>query len=387
MIVLNVRHPRDFRGDLAAMIGSARIGERRLGPCSRSSGRRPRTPPSRPYSTAPSARCARSSPSWKDGVYHGEAFLDDDGHGAHDIHIRAKVTKQGSDLEVDLTDSDPQVTGFVNSSYAQHAIGGRGGARLPDRSRRSPKNDGAFRPVSVIAKEGTIVWARPGAPVTLCTNHCGQEIIEAIIKALAPACPERAMAGWGRRFRIAIQGTIRAPGSAFIWHLFQARPGGGASSAGDGWPARASGRRPAASSSAASRCRGALSAALPPPRVPSRQRRRRPLSRRPRRRARAGHGDRRARRRQYRRRRRAPWRLRHPRWQDGKPHQYWLQSAGRPARSRPRRSASCSAPGDVLMCAPAAAAAGDPAGAPPRASRDGAGSGAEARDAVSDGGR
>ena len=31
MIVLNVRHPRDFRGDLAAMIGSARIGERRLG--------------------------------------------------------------------------------------------------------------------------------------------------------------------------------------------------------------------------------------------------------------------------------------------------------------------------------------------------------------------
>ena len=30
MIVLNVRHPRDFRGDLAAMIGSARVGERRL---------------------------------------------------------------------------------------------------------------------------------------------------------------------------------------------------------------------------------------------------------------------------------------------------------------------------------------------------------------------
>ncbi|MCC2665554.1 MAG: 5-oxoprolinase, partial [Geminicoccaceae bacterium] len=30
-IVLNVRHPREFRGDLAAMIGSARVGERRLG--------------------------------------------------------------------------------------------------------------------------------------------------------------------------------------------------------------------------------------------------------------------------------------------------------------------------------------------------------------------
>ena len=99
MIVLNVRHPRDFRGDLAAMIGSARIGERRWGSCSPSSARRPRMRRWRPSSMAPSGWCAPSSPSWKDGVYEGEAFLDDDGHGAQDIHIRARVTKQGSDLE------------------------------------------------------------------------------------------------------------------------------------------------------------------------------------------------------------------------------------------------------------------------------------------------
>src|SRR3984885_5036568 len=30
MLALNVRHPRDFRGDLAAQIGSARLGEQRL---------------------------------------------------------------------------------------------------------------------------------------------------------------------------------------------------------------------------------------------------------------------------------------------------------------------------------------------------------------------
>jgi N-methylhydantoinase B len=101
----------------------------------------------------------------------------------------------------------------------------------------TPKNDGAFRPLKVIAREGTVVWAREGAPVTLCTNHCGQEIIEAIIKALAPASPDRAMAGWGRRFRIAIQGRDPRTERPFIWHLFQARPGGGASPAGDGWPA------------------------------------------------------------------------------------------------------------------------------------------------------
>jgi N-methylhydantoinase B len=90
--------------------------------------------------------------------------------------------------------------------------------------------------VEVIAKPGTVVWANEGAPVTLCTNHCSQEIIEAIITALAPACPDRAMAGWGRRFRIAIQGRDPRTQKPFIWHMFQARPGGGASPVGDGWP-------------------------------------------------------------------------------------------------------------------------------------------------------
>jgi N-methylhydantoinase B len=60
--------------------------------------------------------------------------------------------------------------------------------------------------------------------------------MQAIILALAPACPDRAMAGWGRRFRIAIQGRDPRTQKPFIWHMFQARPGGGASPAGDGWP-------------------------------------------------------------------------------------------------------------------------------------------------------
>jgi N-methylhydantoinase B len=236
MIVLNVRHPREFRGDLAAMIGSARVGERRLLALLAEFGSATTHAAIEAVLDGAERQVRAVIERWQDGVYHGEAVLDDDGHGALDIHIRAKVTKRGSDLEVDLSESDPQVTGFVNSSFSNMrsavvvAL-----AYLIDPE--TPKNDGAFRPVSVITREGTVVWAKPGAPVTLCTNHCGQEIIEAIIRALAPACPERVMAGWGRRFRIAIQGTDPRSGNPFIWHLFQARPGGGASIAGDGWPA------------------------------------------------------------------------------------------------------------------------------------------------------
>ena len=234
-IVLNVRHPREFRGDLAAMIGSARVGERRLLALLAEFGSATTHAAIEAVLDGAERQVRAVIAAWPDGIYHGEAILDDDGHGALDIHIRAKVTKRGSDLEVDLSESDPQVTGFVNSSYPNmRSAAVVALAYLIDPE--TPKNDGAFRPLTVIAKEGTVVWARPGAPVTLCTNHCGQEILEAIIKALAPACPDRAMAGWGRRFRIALQGKDPRSGKAFIWHLFQARPGGGASPAGDGWP-------------------------------------------------------------------------------------------------------------------------------------------------------
>ena len=58
-----------------------------------------------------------------------------------------------------------------------------------------PKNAGAFRPLKVVAKLGTVVWAEAGAAVTLCTSHPANEIVEAVVKALSQSCPDRAMAG------------------------------------------------------------------------------------------------------------------------------------------------------------------------------------------------
>ncbi|MBM3508382.1 MAG: hydantoinase B/oxoprolinase family protein [Alphaproteobacteria bacterium] len=235
LLVLNVRHPRDFRGDLAAMIGSARVGERRLLALLAEFGSATTHAAIEAVLDGAERQVRAVISQWPDGVYYGEAMIDDDGHRFKDIHIRAKVTKRGSDLEIDLTDSHQEVDGFINSAYPNTrsaVVVALSYLIDPD----TPKNDGAFRPVSVITREGTIVHPRPGKPVTLSTNCCGQEIIEAIIKALAPACPDRAMAGWGRRFRIAIQGVDPRSRKPFIWHLFQARPGGGASPAGDGWP-------------------------------------------------------------------------------------------------------------------------------------------------------
>ncbi|MBT5663818.1 MAG: hydantoinase B/oxoprolinase family protein [Rhodospirillaceae bacterium] len=234
MLTINVRHPRDFEGDLAAQIGSVKLGEKRLGELVAESGVETVSAAAARILDAAEAQARAVIKTWTDGVYKGVALLDDDGRGNIDIAVRATVTIKGDSIEVDLSESDPQVESFINSSFAntQSAVV-MSYAFLLDPG--IAQNAGTIRPLTVKAKEGTVVWAKPGAPVTLCTSHCSQEIIEAIVDAIAPACPERAMAGWGKRFRIAIKGEDPRNGAPFIWHMFHARPGGGASSGGDGW--------------------------------------------------------------------------------------------------------------------------------------------------------
>ena len=234
MLAANVRHPRDFRGDLSAQIGSVHLGERRIQAMAEEFGSNTIAAAVEAILDASERQVRAIVSSWKDGTYHGQALLDDDGRGQTDVAIRAKVTVSGSELTVDLSDSNPQVRSFLNSSYANMRSAVAMALSFlfdPD----TPKNDGAMRPVTIIAREGTIVWASPGAPVCMSTSHCAQEIIEAMVDALADACPGRTMSGWGRRLRICIKGEDPRTHKPFIWHLFHARPGAGASSGGDGW--------------------------------------------------------------------------------------------------------------------------------------------------------
>jgi len=234
MLSVNVRHPRDFLGDLAAQIGSVHLGERRLNALIAEFGADTVLGAVDQILDGSERQARAVIETWADGTYRGTALLDDDGRGNTDIAIRATVTIAGDGITVDLSNSDPEVTSFVNSSFANmRSAVAMGVAFLLDKE--IPKNEGSMRPIEVIAREGTVVWARPGAPVTLCTSHCSQDIVEAIVDAIAPACPDRAMAGWGRRFRIAIKGTYPGTETPFIWHMFHARPGGGASPGGDGW--------------------------------------------------------------------------------------------------------------------------------------------------------
>ena len=234
MLKANVRHARDFEGDLMAQIGSVRLAERRLHALADEFGSDNIRRCIAEILDATERQTRMIFDEWQDGTYEGVALLDDDGRGNDDIAIRATVTVSGSDVVVDLTASDAQVASFMNSSVANTRSAVLVGiAVMLDPN--IPKNEGVARPVTIKTKAGTIVHPEEGAPVTMCTSHCGNEIIEAVVVALSGAAPERAMGGWGRRLRIAIKGVDPLSDRSFIWHMFHARPGAGASSGGDGW--------------------------------------------------------------------------------------------------------------------------------------------------------
>jgi N-methylhydantoinase B len=164
MLRANVRHPRDFEGDLSAQIGSVRLGERRLGQLVKEFDEATVGESTERILDAAAKQVRVVIAGRKDGVYKGEALLDDDGRGNDDIAIRVSVTVKGSNLTVDLRESDPLVTSFLNSSYANmRSAVAMALALVPDPD--APKNDSAMRPVQILARSGTIVYANLAVPL------------------------------------------------------------------------------------------------------------------------------------------------------------------------------------------------------------------------------
>ena len=221
-----------FRRDLAAQIGSVKLGEKRLGELIAEFGGETVTAAKERILDAAERQARAVIETWKDGIYHGEALLDDDGRGNVDIAIRATVTVKGSEVEVDLTASDPEVESFINSSFAntQSAVV-MSYAFLLDPG--IAQNAGTIRPLSVKIKEGTIVWARPGAPVTA-RRIAARRLSKRLSRQLRPPAPNARWQDGENASELRSRARIRGMDGRSFGICFT-RPGAGASSGGDGW--------------------------------------------------------------------------------------------------------------------------------------------------------
>ena len=152
-----------------------------------------------------------------DGEYTHETWLDNDGEGDQPVPIKVRVIIAGDEITVDYTGIADQAKGSINSGY--HG-GGLTTARVAFRylvAPDEPANEGLFRPLKLILPMGKILSADPTAPMA---NYPMPfpTVIDAVIKALEKALPERVTGGhFGTHSGFRLFGR-RANGRTFNGH-------------------------------------------------------------------------------------------------------------------------------------------------------------------------
>ena len=195
IIRMNVRLPPRAMGDLRAQVTAVKTGERQFLELLDRYGQQAVLDSIAEIMDRSEAAARARTLTIPDGVYEAESWLDDDGVDiGKRIPIKVKVTVNGDEMTIDLTDVSKQVRGFYNSAITT----GYGCAQVAYKCITSPTdypiNDGAFRSLKIIIPKGRIISATRPAPMRLWMCF-PMTIIDTIFKALQPAIPDRVIAG------------------------------------------------------------------------------------------------------------------------------------------------------------------------------------------------
>jgi len=226
---INVRLPAQQKGDLLAMLASLKVGLGSLGPVvARYGGRRFRQILAEILDVS-ERRVRVEIEKIPDGEYEYEDLIDHDGVNDRTYRMRVKLTIKGSTATADFTGTAPQTEGFINASYWNTLASTYAGFFL-FLDPQIPRNAGFFRPIKVIAPEGTILNPRPPAPIGASTTEGGGRVYDLVIGALSKAVPDQALGTWSMMWLgICLSGTHPDSGDPYIhWILDGLGTGGGA---------------------------------------------------------------------------------------------------------------------------------------------------------------
>jgi len=214
IIAANTRTPEKVLGDLRAQRSALRVGELRLQELAARYG-------GDVLATAMDEILVRSEASMRaairavpDGVYTFEDFMDDCGPGTDPLRVAVAVTVDGDRMDIDYDGSSPQTASGMNSyinytrSYSYAAV-----KCLTDPL--GPMNEGALRPVTVSAPEGSFLNPRPpagGGPRAIICYRT----FESVVGALARAVPARAAAAASHMANPTFGGWDRAKRRRFV---------------------------------------------------------------------------------------------------------------------------------------------------------------------------
>jgi N-methylhydantoinase B len=123
------------------------------------------------------------------GVAEFDDWADDDGAGGPPVRFHVKVTIRDEDIEVDFTGTSPQTSGAINPNY-WFTVSMTYAALRTVMDVDLPTNAGFYKPITVIAPEGSFLNPRFPAPFGA-RGLAGYRIRTAINGALAKLLPER----------------------------------------------------------------------------------------------------------------------------------------------------------------------------------------------------
>jgi N-methylhydantoinase B len=182
-LTARMRNPDERRGDLRAQLAANRLASRRLGELSGRRGRELVVAAMDELHDYAERRVRAAIAALPDGRFEASDVLEAE---EGDLELRAAVTIDGDELEIDFAGTAAQYEGNLNCPLAVTRSACYFVVRCltdPD----APASGGAFAPVSVRAPEGSLVNARPPAAVAAGNVETSSRIADVVFLALGEA--------------------------------------------------------------------------------------------------------------------------------------------------------------------------------------------------------
>jgi N-methylhydantoinase B len=217
LVMANVRLPEERMGDLTAQLGAIQTGRARLLEIVERYGYKESNRYAQHLINYAARMMREVLSGLPDGDYEAEDFLDDDGISDDKVRIAVRIQIRGDRAVVDFTGSSDQVRGPVNAVQAitVSAVYYAFRCLMPA---EVPASWGILEPIRVIAPSGTVVNARPPAPVAGGNVETSQRIVDVLFLALSQAGAPVPAASQGTMNNLTIGGTDCRTGRHFAYY-------------------------------------------------------------------------------------------------------------------------------------------------------------------------
>lgn len=193
IVAANSRMPRETIGNMRSAVGATSQGARKLARIVETHGEPTYRRAITDLLDGSEMQVREMLAAIPDGEYYAYDKVDETAVDDGEIALVCCVRINGSEIEVDVTGSDPVHEGALNVPLAQTVAACRLALKRLTTQDSVPANSGEYRPLHVIAPEGTIFNAR--RPVGTFMMHVTASLLsEMIVTALLPAISDRAPA-------------------------------------------------------------------------------------------------------------------------------------------------------------------------------------------------